>query len=93
MPGLCQTHSPVMSMFPIDDELYSPAYGPEAEYLASILDEIRLHTLQRAESLIRFDESMDDTLMNHKYLKPTRTVRTKYKYVGKLKPRKFIEDD
>lgn len=27
--------------------------------------------------------------LTHKYLKPTRTVKTRYVYVGKLKPRKF----
>ncbi len=89
MATLALPPAPPAFVFRLDDGQngFLAGHGPEALSLLDKAEEALTHFRQRAEFLIGSSVSGDELSYTHMPLSVSFTVRTRYRFVGRMKPR------
>lgn len=94
MPTLAPTppHNAIVRNIGFLMEDASCGNGVEARLLSKVAEKAQEHWLERAEMLVASMDS-DESAYEHVAIEPKSIVRVRYKFVGRLKPRRFASDD
>lgn len=67
--------------------------GPEANHLSALVEKALAHWSERAQVLVAPSESEDDLSYEHLLPGESFVVKVRYRFMGKLPPRRFDIDD
>lgn len=73
-------------------QTYSVAQGQVAEASRAIANAALVHFAERPTIVLAFAES-EDVTFEHIALTPNRSVKTRYRHVGRLSPREYLIDE